>query len=215
MKLFSHREKMMWILLLFILTSSVWGTVVLKMTQTFYQTEENNSISIRWDTENKTDLSLINLVCFLSEGLKCLFDMRNGVEVPESQHQQFAGRVHLDKDALRDGRVTLHLSRVTAEDSGSYWCELAADYDQVKRRWTLLTSGKSTLLLLEVRTENKVMELREDSDASSVYSSLIDMDHGSKHALRNVISITSDSTVVLTGKSGGLTARLIKDVPDI
>lgn len=68
--------------------------------------------------------------------------MYTGVELPESQHQQFSGRVHLDKDALRRGQMRLHLSRVTAEDSGEYWCELAANYDNNKNKWELTTIGK-------------------------------------------------------------------------
>lgn len=136
---------MIWILLLVGLTSSICGAFVVKRTSTFYQTEEGDNITISWDSPTKADMSLTNLLCFLqSKPVKRLYQMVNGVEVPESQHQQFAGRVQCDKDALRDGRLRLHLSRVTTDDSGAYWCDLAADYDQDLRRWVLQTSGKLT-----------------------------------------------------------------------
>ncbi|XP_045920840.1 uncharacterized protein LOC123980477 [Micropterus dolomieu] len=137
---------MIWILLLVGLTSSICGAFVVKRTSTFYQTEEGDNITISWDSPTKADMSLTNLLCFLqSKPVKRLYQMVNGVEVPESQHQQFAGRVQCDKDALRDGRLRLHLSRVTTDDSGAYWCDLAADYDQDLRRWVLQTSEQFVL----------------------------------------------------------------------
>ena len=53
-----------------------------------------------------------------------LLHLRKGVEVPESQGQQFVGRVQWDKDVLRDGRLRLNLSRLRTEDSGRYQCEV-------------------------------------------------------------------------------------------
>ncbi|XP_044040214.1 uncharacterized protein LOC122870232 isoform X9 [Siniperca chuatsi] len=130
---------MIWMLLLVGLTSSVCGAFVEK--RTFYQAEEDDDITIGWDSRTKTDMSSTNLVCFLqSEPLKRLYELVNSVEVPESQHQQFAGRVQCDKDALREGRIRLHLSRVTTDDSGHYRCDLAANYDKIMRRWVLETT---------------------------------------------------------------------------
>ncbi|XP_044038873.1 uncharacterized protein LOC122869701 isoform X2 [Siniperca chuatsi] len=135
---------MIWILLLAGLTSSICGAFVVK--RTFYQAEEDDNITIRWDSRTKTDMSSTNLVCFLqSEPLKRLYELVNSVEVPESQHQQFAGRVQCDKDALREGRIRLHLSRVTTDDSGHYWCDLAANYDKIMRRWVLETTERFVL----------------------------------------------------------------------
>uniref|UniRef100_A0A087X475 Ig-like domain-containing protein n=1 Tax=Poecilia formosa TaxID=48698 RepID=A0A087X475_POEFO len=37
-----------------------------------------------------------------------------------SQHPQFSGRVQMDKDVLREGRIRLHVSRLRTEDSGLY-----------------------------------------------------------------------------------------------
>lgn len=124
---------------------SLSSTGMFAVKRTLYQAEENDNITIRWDSHTQTDMSLTNLVCFLqSKPLKLLYEMINSVEVPESQHQQFAGRVQCDEDALREGRIRLHLSRVTTDDSGNYCCDLAANYDEILRRWVLETSGKRT-----------------------------------------------------------------------
>ncbi|XP_041841217.1 uncharacterized protein LOC121639788 [Melanotaenia boesemani] len=104
---------------------------------TFYQTEEDDTITIRWDSQNQTNMFLTNIICFLlSKPEKCFYKLIDGVELPESQHQQFSGRVQCDRDALREGRVTLHLSRVTAEDSGRYRCEMV-NHNKKLRRWEL------------------------------------------------------------------------------
>ncbi|XP_041841188.1 uncharacterized protein LOC121639772 isoform X2 [Melanotaenia boesemani] len=104
---------------------------------TFYQAEEDDNITIRWDSQNQTDMSLTNIICvLLSKPWKVFYELIDGVELPESQHQQFSGRVQCDRDALREGRVTLHLSRVTAEDSGRYWCEMK-NYNKNISQWEL------------------------------------------------------------------------------
>ncbi|XP_026209067.1 uncharacterized protein LOC113157684 [Anabas testudineus] len=130
---------MIWLLLMLSFITSVWMFV----SPSFFQTEENNDVTLTWVSQTKTDMSLANLVCFFQcEPPKVLYEMINGVEVPQSQHQQFTGRVQVDKEALRDGRMRLRLSRVTAEDSGNYWCDLAVNYDRNTRTWELETSEK-------------------------------------------------------------------------
>ncbi|KAF3698024.1 hypothetical protein EXN66_Car013705 [Channa argus] len=121
-----NRQKIIWILLGVVLAS-------------VHETEgSDNTFTIKWDGDLTTDLSLANLVCFYeSEPVKVLYHMADGVEYPDSQHEQFAGRAHLDRDALREGRVRLHLSRVTAEDYGGYSCELTANFDKNTQRWGL------------------------------------------------------------------------------
>nr|XP_046237065.1 uncharacterized protein LOC124054748 isoform X2 [Scatophagus argus] len=132
---------MVWVLLLVVLTASVCGMFAERKTPTVYQAEEDDNITVTLDSHNQTDLSLANIICLLqSKPLKVLYQTIGGAEVPESQHQQFAGRVLCDGDALRRGRVQLHVSRVTAEDSGDYRCDLAADYDRKERRWRLKTT---------------------------------------------------------------------------
>ncbi|XP_051256115.1 uncharacterized protein LOC127363552 isoform X4 [Dicentrarchus labrax] len=150
-----NREKMIWILLLVGLTSSVCGMFVLKKTPTFYQAEEDDNITIGWDSPI---MSLTILSCFFqSEPLKLFYEMVDGVESSESQHQQFAGRVQCDKGALRGGRVRLHVSRVTTDDSGRYWCDLAANYDKIRRRWRLET------------TEHFILNVTSGGDNSDVF----------------------------------------------
>ncbi|XP_026179985.1 uncharacterized protein LOC113140416 isoform X3 [Mastacembelus armatus] len=136
-----NSEKMIWILLVFGLTS-VCGIFAVKKSQNVYQAEENHNITIGWDVQTTMDLSAAFLEC-VSGALKTVYYMVKGSEVPGAQHQQFAGRVQCDRDALRKGRIRLHLSTVTAGDSGSYWCSLAVDYDNVKKQWAFESSGEN------------------------------------------------------------------------
>ncbi|XP_047242492.1 uncharacterized protein LOC124881049 [Girardinichthys multiradiatus] len=56
-----------------------------------------------------------------------LYQVHEGVEVSESQDEQFSGRVQSDKDVLREGRIRLHVSRLRTEDSGLYPCDVMND----------------------------------------------------------------------------------------
>lgn len=117
----------------------VLGTLVVRGAPTINEAEEEDNITISLESRVQTDMSHTNVICFF-QSYKILYKMIKGVEVPESQHEQFAGQVQSDRDALRGGRVTLHLFRVTAEDSGNYSCDLTADYDDSLERRELLTS---------------------------------------------------------------------------
>ncbi|CAK6982296.1 uncharacterized protein LOC121889352 [Scomber scombrus] len=134
---------MIWIL---IMTSSVYGIdcigmLAVKGAPTLYQAEENNNITIKWASQNETGMTHTNLHCVLqSKPVKILYEITNGVEVSESQDKQFAGRVQFDEDALREGRLRLHLSRVTTDDSGKYQCNLTANYDKITKSWGLEAS---------------------------------------------------------------------------
>nr|XP_033507781.1 uncharacterized protein LOC117272814 isoform X3 [Epinephelus lanceolatus] len=127
------REKMMCIILLLIkLTSCVCGTFVVNVTQTSYQAEENHNITLEFTFTTKTDSSLHSLFiyCELLTDLRAsgLFRLHGGAEVPESQDEQFTGRVQCDKDVLREGRLRLHVSRLRTDDSGQYVCEVFTNY---------------------------------------------------------------------------------------
>ncbi|KAL7375285.1 hypothetical protein ABVT39_014768 [Epinephelus coioides] len=127
------REKMMCIILLLInLTSCVCGTFVVNVTQTSYQAEENHNITLEWMFTTKTGSSLHSLYiyCQLLTDLRpsVLFHLHGGVEVPESQDEQFTGRVQCDKDVLREGRLRLHVSRLRTDDSGRILCEVSTHY---------------------------------------------------------------------------------------
>ncbi|XP_049424988.1 uncharacterized protein LOC125884185 isoform X2 [Epinephelus fuscoguttatus] len=121
------------ILLLIKLTSCVCGTFVVNVTQTSYQAEENHNITLEWMFTTKTGSSLHSLYiyCELLTDLRAsvLFHLHGGVEVPESQDEQFTGRVQCDKDVLREGRLRLHVSRLRTDDSGPYMCEVSTHYD--------------------------------------------------------------------------------------
>ncbi|XP_027893425.1 uncharacterized protein LOC114156969 isoform X3 [Xiphophorus couchianus] len=114
------------ILLLLILSSCLCATFVVNVTQSSYQAEENHSITLEWTFPTKTQGSSRKLfiICSLLSPHKelVLYHIHKGVEIPESQDEQFSGRVQIDKDVLREGRIRLHVSRLRTEDSGLYLC---------------------------------------------------------------------------------------------
>nr|XP_020512532.1 coxsackievirus and adenovirus receptor homolog isoform X2 [Labrus bergylta] len=108
-------EKM--ILLLLTLTCCVCGTF-----ETSYEAEENEDVTLEWTFTTKATL---NIDCAKVTNQKhwVLFRLADGVQVPESQDAQFAGRVHFDKDVLGEGRLRLNVTSLRIEDSGNYLCE--------------------------------------------------------------------------------------------
>ncbi|XP_037615125.1 uncharacterized protein LOC119481879 isoform X4 [Sebastes umbrosus] len=116
------------ILLLLSLTSCVSGAFVVNVTQTSYQAEENHNITLEWmfTTRTSSSSNSLYIYCELFAELRpsVLFHLHEGVEVPESQDEQFTGRVRWDKDVLRDGRIRLHMSRLRINDSGQYECDV-------------------------------------------------------------------------------------------
>ncbi|XP_044040300.1 uncharacterized protein LOC122870266 isoform X3 [Siniperca chuatsi] len=129
----SNTEKMTCsILLLITLTSCVCaGTFVVNVTQSSYQAEENEDITLEWTFTTKPDSSnSLNIFCDLitDHKVSVLYHLHEGVEVPESQDGQFAGRVQCDRDVLREGRLRLHVSRLRTEDSGLYLCDVNTNY---------------------------------------------------------------------------------------
>ncbi|XP_072225696.1 programmed cell death 1 ligand 1-like [Leuresthes tenuis] len=129
----SHREKMICsILLLIILTSCVCAaTFEVNVPQSSYQAEEKHNITLEWMFTTKADSSWSSLYIIWNlitdHRVLFLYHVHEGVEVSESQDEQFAGRVQSDKDALREGRIRLHVSRLRTEDSGLYVCEVKTD----------------------------------------------------------------------------------------
>ncbi|KAM4536996.1 uncharacterized protein PAE49_021400 [Odontesthes bonariensis] len=130
----SHREKMIFrILLLLILNSCVCASVfVVNVTQSSYQAEENHNITLEWTftTEPDSSSNSLFIYCELTthNRLSVLFHVFKGVEVSLHQDKQFVGRVQNDKDALRGGRIRLHVSGLRTEDSGLYKCEVNTEY---------------------------------------------------------------------------------------
>ncbi|XP_040910419.1 uncharacterized protein LOC121192688 [Toxotes jaculatrix] len=121
-----------WILQLIILTSCVCaGAFVVTVTQSSYQAEENHNVTLEWRFTPKPDSSSNSLYIYCQQitdhKASALYHLQEGVEVPESQDEQFSGRVQCNKDVLRDGRLTLHVSSLRTEDSGLYLCDVRTD----------------------------------------------------------------------------------------
>ncbi|XP_044199109.1 uncharacterized protein LOC122975018 [Thunnus albacares] len=138
----SHREKMICRILLFIsLTSCVCATCVVDVTKTSYQAEENNNITLEWmfSTKPNSSSTSLNISCkpISDVKIRVLYQLRDGVEVSESQDVKFAGRVQCDKDALREGRIRLHVSRLRTDDSGVYICTVGTGYEKSSKRCRL------------------------------------------------------------------------------
>ncbi|XP_039874840.1 uncharacterized protein LOC120725857 isoform X2 [Simochromis diagramma] len=111
------------ILLLIILTSCVSGSFVVNVTQTSYQAEENHNITLEWTFTTKPDNSTnsVSIICQQMTNYETsgFYHVSSGVEVSESQDAKFSGRVQSDKDALREGRIRLLLSRLRTDDSAA------------------------------------------------------------------------------------------------
>ncbi|KAM4564969.1 uncharacterized protein V3H82_014062 [Fundulus diaphanus] len=145
------------ILLLIILNSCLCAaTFVVNVTQSSYQAEENHSITLEWTFTITPDGPWRDLFiyCSLLTPRKelILYQVHDGVEVSESQDEQFSGRVQSDKDVLREGRIRLHVSRLRTEDSGEYYCDVNTDDGSGSGRFHLNVSAAADQL--QPHTEN-------------------------------------------------------------
>uniref|UniRef100_UPI0037E83155 uncharacterized protein isoform X2 n=1 Tax=Semicossyphus pulcher TaxID=241346 RepID=UPI0037E83155 len=129
------REKMMCrILLLLKLTCCVCaGTFEVNVTQTSYQAEENDDITLEWTFTTKPGSSLRSLFisCHMINDHKksILFRLYGGDEFPVKDGE-FAGRVQCDKDVLTEGRIRLNVSSLRTDDSGIYTYEVKTKYGE-------------------------------------------------------------------------------------
>ncbi|XP_054881704.1 uncharacterized protein LOC129356118 [Poeciliopsis prolifica] len=107
------------------------ATFVVNVAQSSYQAEEKQSITLEWTFTTKTQGTHRELfiVCSLlaPDKPRVLYQVHEGVEIPESQDDQFSGRVQSDKDVLSEGRIRLHVSRLRTEDSGLYLCDVKTE----------------------------------------------------------------------------------------
>ncbi|XP_047242228.1 uncharacterized protein LOC124880872 isoform X2 [Girardinichthys multiradiatus] len=143
------------ILLLIILNSCLCATFVVNVTQSCYQAEENHNITLEWTFTTRPHGSWRQLFIFCEliappRGL-VLYQVHEGVEVSESQDEQFSGRVQSDKDVLREGRIRLHVSRLRTEDSGLYLCDVMNDEGFNSGRCRLNVSGEFLLQQLNLK----------------------------------------------------------------
>ncbi|XP_037649050.1 uncharacterized protein LOC119502252 isoform X2 [Sebastes umbrosus] len=155
------------ILPLISLTCCVSGSFVVNVTQTSYQAEENHNITLEWTFTTRTDSSPKSLFiyCELLADLEplVLFHLHEGVEVPESQDEQFAGRVRCDKDVLREGRLRLHVSRLRTNDSGLYRCDVLTGHGGKSRICRLNVTGELTAAPDEPRPQRPTVSPQPES----------------------------------------------------
>ncbi|XP_034532858.1 uncharacterized protein LOC117807625 isoform X2 [Notolabrus celidotus] len=115
-------------LLLMALSCCVCGTLVVNVAHTSYQAEENQDVTLEWTFTPKPDnlTQHLYVLCdmYNDHNHSVLFEFKEGVEVSESQDEEFSGRVQCDKDVLREGRIRLHVSSLRTVDSGWYRCEV-------------------------------------------------------------------------------------------
>ncbi|XP_060922612.1 uncharacterized protein LOC132996285 [Limanda limanda] len=123
----------MMILMLITMISCVCaGTLVVNVTQTNYQAEVDDSITLEWTFTPRRDRSpnLLLITCDQATNKRgpTVLHLEDGFEVSELQDEQFSGRVKWDRDVLREGRLRLHVSRLRTEDSGRYKCVVQTRY---------------------------------------------------------------------------------------
>ncbi|XP_024654822.2 uncharacterized protein LOC101467379 isoform X2 [Maylandia zebra] len=128
--IFTHRPSAFSAAVLLLTLVLCRGSFVVDVTQSSYQAEENHNITLEWTftTKPDTSISALNILCYMKKDQKpsTLYYLLDGVEF--SEDEEFSGRVQSDKDALREGRIRLQLSRLRTEDSGLYLCEVDTGY---------------------------------------------------------------------------------------
>ncbi|XP_043954874.1 uncharacterized protein LOC122821070 isoform X2 [Gambusia affinis] len=122
----------MWVMIFLLFICDPCKTCVTKGL-TVYRAKENQDVTIDWSIPRKTNWTLLNMIC-LSDLDKIVFDIVRGSQ--SLADEQFAERVHLDKDSPQEAKIRLRLSRVQTEDSGIYTCHLK-DFDDVTEKWRL------------------------------------------------------------------------------
>ncbi|XP_014881451.1 uncharacterized protein LOC106942638 [Poecilia latipinna] len=139
--------KMISLLLLILSSCLCAATFVVNVTQSSYEAEENHSITLEWTFTTRTQGSYRELFIYCEantdHGVLVLYQVHEGVEIPESQDDQFSGRVQSDKDVLREGRIRLHVSRLRTEDSGLYLCDVKTEDGFNSGRCRLNVTGKT------------------------------------------------------------------------
>ncbi|XP_005755116.1 uncharacterized protein LOC102204000 [Pundamilia nyererei] len=128
--IFTHRPSAFSAAVLLLTLVLCGGSFVVDVTQSSYQAEENHNITLEWTftTKPDTSISALEILCYMNNDHKhiTLYYLHGGVEF--SEDEEFSGRVQSDKDALREGRIRLQLSRLRTEDSGLYLCEVDTGY---------------------------------------------------------------------------------------
>ncbi|XP_038164194.1 uncharacterized protein LOC119798696 [Cyprinodon tularosa] len=118
------------ILLLIIINSCLCAaTFVVNVTQSSYQAEENHNITLEWTFTTRPNRTRTIYCCVLTLPREIvLYSVYEDIKETEFTDEHFKGRVQMDKDVLREGRIRFHLSRLRTEDSGLYVCNIRTDY---------------------------------------------------------------------------------------
>ncbi|MEQ2310104.1 hypothetical protein AMECASPLE_005511 [Ameca splendens] len=137
-------------MMLITMASTLCGMFLSQNNGLFYQAEERGNVTIEWHFALKTGIkvSSLKIHCVQLPELKVFYHLDNSFI--EAQHEQFAGRVQCDKEALKAGWVRLHLARVRTEDSAGYLCRMATGCGRKVKEFTLnITSPEESVVLKE------------------------------------------------------------------
>lgn len=107
--------------------------------------------------------------------MKQWFEVVRGSEITTNQDEQFSGRVGFEQEALKQGRVQIHLTGLRPQDSGQYECHMAANYDLDRGEWefsstvyfeiSVVLKHGSTLTTTKPGAHNDGAKLRAQNDA--------------------------------------------------
>ncbi|KAM3590486.1 uncharacterized protein V6R79_010843 [Siganus canaliculatus] len=135
------------ILLLLVFTSRVWaGTFELNQTQSLYEAVENQTITLEWTFTIRRPLRYYEIFCQHITGprISVVLHVEQGVQFPDSQHPDFAGRVQFDEEVFREGRLRVHVSRLQTQDSGLYRCEVGTEHGSSSGKCRLNVSAAAS-----------------------------------------------------------------------
>ncbi|XP_032439819.1 uncharacterized protein LOC116733142 isoform X1 [Xiphophorus hellerii] len=216
------------ILLLLILSSCLCAaTFVVNVTQSSYQAEENHSITLEWTFTTKTQGSWRDLFIYCSllapHKESVLYQVHEGVEFPDSQDEQFSGRVQIDKDVLREGRIRLQVSRLRTEDSGQYLCDVKTEDGSSNAEVLLSVTGQVKVvgghdpihakdLILELLVV--LLLLEHSSSSSSSHTVLYVATEVNKffHAGTTTLKMNKGEMMEITEKMANQEMKLKKDL---
>ncbi|KAK5612370.1 hypothetical protein CRENBAI_006987 [Crenichthys baileyi] len=138
-------------LLLIILNSCPCAAIfVVNVAQSSYEAKENHNITLEWTFTTKPDCPQNNYNIFLERmrenKVVYQYSVHDGVEVSESQDEQFVGRIQSDIDVLKEGQIRLNVSSLKIKDSGDYTCKLWIDHCAGSGSCTLNVTSKCSFI---------------------------------------------------------------------
>jgi len=125
-----------------------------------YRAQEGGSVTFEWLFSPPAVVAAVKIHCLALAPPKVFFHLDRRAD--EAPHQQFAGWVRCDRDALGTGRVRLRLSGVRAADSGLYLCRMATGSGRKATQFTLQVTGESANR--KGKSERKKREKRKERE---------------------------------------------------